>query len=65
MSRRARNRIKPGHLWGALCNAEPTEEDDGMDALAADGFDLGPDECAAELASDRHHQQDRDARVSQ
>lgn len=66
MSRRARNRIKPGHLWGAMCNTAPPVGDDegGMDALEADGFDLGPDEYAADQAADRH-QRDQDARASQ
>ena len=59
--------IKPGYVWGCMSNTEPPDDDDdegGMDALEADGFDLGddgPDEYAADAAADLY-QREIDAR---
>lgn len=53
-------------VWrnGRYVYVNPEEDDDGMAALEDEGFDLdcdGPDEHAADLASDRY-QRDIDAR---
>ena len=66
MSRR-RRAIKPGYVWGCMSNTEPPEDEDdegGMDALEADGFDLGACDDAADAAADRY-QRDLDRVASQ
>jgi len=56
------------YVYGCMANTEPPEDDDehegGIDALEADGFDLGADEYAADAAADRY-QRDLDSVASQ
>lgn len=58
MSRRARNRIKPGYVWGALSNTEPPDDEDphqAGDCAGVDGCepDMPPDDQDSAAAEDQ------------
>lgn len=58
-----------GYAWGSMDNTEPPDDDDdGMETLVEEGFDLGcddgPDEDADERAANAYHAE-LDARATQ
>jgi hypothetical protein len=65
MSRRARTRVKPAYIWGALSNTEPPEDEDAPAWVDDDPEPPYFDADAAAWDAVNAYEAELDARASQ